>query len=461
MTDKKEESMMDMEPDPNRLGIDVLTGQETSNEESKDDVKIEEHQNDTQQTQSGLEVMADAAAITGHQHGDPIPDTSLIIDLSGRNVQPISDSEINAVEFLEPDIIEMGLSTLLDNVYSYKNTREFVTNKNNTPTKNSLNVKYINGHKNGLLEMPLWHFTTWFKNLRFCNAVLQPKDGKSMVWHFRVIALDPSSPEIIKNAPIQGKLPKFCDFAAAFYTGLFEKSKAITEKIQRAVANDKTIMIVALRLSPGTKVDSTLSKYTKHLIVVSAVSYQTYPNPNDTSAIDVFVSLMGVAHDKTKCPSQLQAWRRNELGLFMFIQVIKRCASIPKIEKIAIYLQCQEASSYQFYTKVGFRKLNSHLEDGFEKLPSHMHLSLKSSRPEAPGFGSAFMFLDKNEASAPYLMHLRTGSLRHYVADESSSKEVPGKDAPKLDGRPRSPALLVPVSTTPSHDRWKIGVYLC
>jgi hypothetical protein len=203
--------------------------------------------------------------------------------------------------------------------------------------------------------MPLWHFKNWFQDLRFSDAVLSPKDEKSKVWHFRVIALDPSSTEIKNVAPIEAKLPKFRDFAVAFYTGLFEKSKTITEKINRAVANDKTIMIVALRLSPGTEVGNSFSKYSK-LIVVSAVSYQTFQSPTDKAAMDVFVSLMGVANDKTICPSQLQAWRRNEFGLFMFIQLIKRCASIPAITKIAIYLQCQEASSFQFYTKVGFRR---------------------------------------------------------------------------------------------------------
>jgi hypothetical protein len=153
-----------------------------------------------------------------------------------------------------------------------------------------------------------------------------------------VIALDSSSTEIKNIAPIEAKLPKFRDFAVAFYTGLFEKSKAITEKINRAVANNKRIMIVALSLSPGTEVGNSFSKYSKS-IAVSAVSYQTFQSPTDKAAMDVFVSLMGVANDKTICPSQLQAWRRNEFGLFMFIQVIKRCASIPAITKIAIYLQ--------------------------------------------------------------------------------------------------------------------------
>ena len=137
--------------------------------------------------------------------------------------------------------------------------------------------------------MPLWHFKNWFQDLRFSDAVFAPKDEKSKVWHFRVIALDPSSTEIKNVAPIEAKLPKFRDFAVAFYTGLFEKSKAITEKINRAVANDKTIMIVALRLSPGTEVGNSFSKYSKS-IVVSAVSYQTFQSPTDKAAMDVFVS---------------------------------------------------------------------------------------------------------------------------------------------------------------------------
>ncbi len=107
----------------------------------------------------------------------------------------------------------------------------------------------------------------------------------------------------------------------------------------------------------------------------------------------------------------------------MFIQLIKRCASIPAITKIAIYLQCQEALSFQFYTKVGFRRLNSYFDDGFDKLPVHMHLSLKSTRPDTPGLGSVFIFYDKAvDASAPYLMQLRTGALSHYKPDDTTSQ---------------------------------------
>ena len=387
--------------------------------ESNDAVMQETNNKSTEQIQSGLKVMADAAAIT--IPANPEEALPTFVDLSKEKQNRTSALEVITEKSFLPDVVELGSSTLLESVYSFKNAAEFY-NLSNKPTKYSLYKQYTNGNKNGLLEMPLWHFKNWFQDLRFSDAVLSPKDEKSKVWHFRVIALDPSSTEIKNVAPIEAKLPKFRDFAVVFYTGLFEKSKIITEKINCAVANDKTIMIVALRLSPGTEVGNSFSKYSK-LIVVSAVSYQTFQSPTDKAAMDVFVSLMGVANDKTICPSQLQAWRRNEFGLFMFIQLIKRCASIPAITKIAIYLQCQEASSFQFYTKVGFRRLNSYFDDGFDKLPVHMHLSLKSTRPDTPGLGSAFMFYDKAvDASAPYLMQLRTGALSHYKPDDTTSQ---------------------------------------
>ena len=431
------------------LENDNVEEKETSNKESKADAEMQKENDDRmQQMQSGLEVMADAAAITTSAH--PSEALSMIDDSSRANDNPTSDLELNIDKSFLPDVVELGLSTLMESVYSFKTTKEFF-NLNNKPTKGSLLKQYTNGMKNGLMEMPLWHFKLWFDDLRFCDAVIEPKDAKSKVWHFRVIALDPSSPEIKNIAPIEAKLPKYRDFVAAFYTGLFEKSKAITEKINRAVANDKTIMIVALRLSPGTDVDNSFSKYSK-LIVVSAVSYQTFRSPANKAAMDVFVSLMGVADDKTVCPSQLQAWRRNDLGLFMFIQVIKRCASIPSVQNIAIYLQCQEASSFQFYTKVGFRRLNSHLDDGFDKLPLHMHWSLKSTRPDTPGLGSAFLFFDReNESSAPYLMHLRTGALRRCKTDDSTSQTFQGSAASKPSRLPdqlfwcRYPPPLLPI----------------
>ncbi len=84
-------------------------------------------------------------------------------------------------------------------------------------------------------------------------------------------------------------------------------------------------------------------------------------------------------------------------------------------KQISIFLQCQEASSLHFYRMIGFHKINSHSEDGFDLLPKHMQMNLKSLRPNDPGHNSGFIFYDKDSDLKPsFLMHLRPGGLRHH-----------------------------------------------
>ena len=100
-------------------------------------------------------------------------------------------------------------------------------------------------------------------------------------------------------------------FQTAFHETLFALLKEILTKIEQAVANDKTIMIVAVRLHPSAKVDQTFCTYIRKLIVVAAVLYQTYPNPTNALATDVFVSLMGVATSAVAHPKLIHFWLRN------------------------------------------------------------------------------------------------------------------------------------------------------
>ena len=67
---------------------------------------------------------------------------------------------------------------------------------------------------------------------------------------------------------------------------------------------------------------------------------------------------------------------------------------------------------------IGFHKINSHAKDGFDSLPSHMQINLKSLLPHDPGHNSAFIFYDKNSDLKPsFLMQLRPGGLRHHDED--------------------------------------------
>ena len=64
---------------------------------------------------------------------------------------------------------------------------------------------------------------------------------------------------------------------------------------------------------------------------------------------------------------------------------------------------------------IGFHKINSDSKDGFELLPKHIQINLKSLWPEDPGHNSAFIFYEKNSDLKPsFLMQLRTVGLRHH-----------------------------------------------
>ena len=118
--------------------------------------------------------------------------------------------------------------------------------------------------------------------------------------------MNPSSDGIKYIPVIATNLPKFQTIVTAFYENLFVPSKEILTKIKRAVPNDKTIMIVAVRLHPSAKLDQTLCTYIRKLIVVAA-----YPNPTNALATDVFVSLMGVATSAVAHPKLIHFWLRN------------------------------------------------------------------------------------------------------------------------------------------------------
>jgi hypothetical protein len=330
-----------------------------------------------------------------------------------------------------PEVRAVSVSSIDSSVYSFSGAKElyvpFEETINKTLTakqrvqeslsrQRKLLKTYNKSFENGLMEMPLLHFQNWFFGLRFANAVMHPKESNLTTWHFRVIAIDPSSDGYKHSPVIATNLPKFQKMVTAFYENLFAPSKEILMKIERAVANDKTIMIAAVRLHPSAKADQTFCTYVKKLIVVAAVSYEMYPNPTTALATDVFVSLMGVASSAVPHPTAIHSWRRNGIGIFLFVQVIKRCASMKaNAKQISIFLQCQEASSLHFYSMIGFHKINSHSEDGFDLLPKHMQMNLKSLRPNDPGHNSGFIFYDKDSDLKPsFLMHLRPGGLRHH-----------------------------------------------
>ena len=130
--------------------------------------------------------------------------------------------------------------------------------------------------------------------------------------------MNPSSDGLKYSAVIATNLPKFQKIVTAFYENLIALPKEILSKIERVVTNEKTIMTVAELLNPTARVDQMFCTYIKKLIFVAAVSYQTYPNPENALTMDVFVSLMGVASAAVPHPTLIHSWHQNGIGIFLF-----------------------------------------------------------------------------------------------------------------------------------------------
>jgi hypothetical protein len=146
----------------------------------------------------------------------------------------------------------------------------------------------------------------------------------------------------------------------------------MNHQIDRAMKDDVTLMIAGVRVPEKTAIPKQFADYSASLITLSAVSFQMFCDPNDKGTMSVILSLSGVTHHATVHPPSIQSWRRNGIGLFMLIQVIKRCASILEIASIEVFLQCSEPSALHFYTMIGFRQINKgERNDGYGLLPEH------------------------------------------------------------------------------------------
>ena len=98
----------------------------------------------------------------------------------------------------------------------------------------------------------------------------------------------------------------------------------------------------------------------------------------------------------------------------MLVYVIKWCASRSECKQIQVFLQCHEASSYQFYCMVGFRQKSTNHNDGFSTLPWSMQSAFKLVKKSWTENDSPFIFHhEKSQTPPPKLMMLPSGALQH------------------------------------------------
>jgi hypothetical protein len=176
----------------------------------------------------------------------------------------------------------------------------------------------------------------------------------------------------------------FFSCARRFYEDMFHASPSMNEQIEQAMNQGVTILFLAIPVGNNSAVPKSFSPYSTSLIAVAGVLFQMFRDPNETNLLSVFLSLLGVTHHSTAHPSSIHSWQRNGVGLFMTIQVIKRCASIKGVTTIEIFLQCSEPSALHFYTMIGFwQKNKGDSDDCFGLLPEHVRAGLKSRTPSA------------------------------------------------------------------------------
>ena len=70
------------------------------------------------------------------------------------------------------------------------------------------------------------------------------------------------------------------------------------------------------------------------------------------------------------------------IGQFMFILILKQCASFANGGSIEIFVQCHELSAFRFYCLLGFQHLNSNHDDGFTLLPKNLQDGLLAVPPK-------------------------------------------------------------------------------
>ena len=87
---------------------------------------------------------------------------------------------------------------------------------------------------------------------------------------------------------------------------------------------------------------------------------------------DVMLTWLSVSDRTHPMPSIAASWRRQGIGQFMFILIIKQCAAFLDGANIEVFLQCHEPGAFRFYCMLGFQRLNSNHDDGFTLLPKKL-----------------------------------------------------------------------------------------
>ena len=281
--------------------------------------------------------------------------------------------------------------------------------------------------KQGYAEIDLLRLKTWCKDLRFSTILESTIDG-NFTWHYAMIVIDPTATALkAKRSQHQReRVTSYTGFLQAFYEKGFLSNDISSKCMASALLMETSIIIVAKKVKTATKkgtdaaVTNTFNDAKQPKILV-AVTFRRCFEKEDGQDIACAISWLLVAKHETQHSPQINGWRRQGLGLFALICMIKHCYVVDRPKQDApmldIYLQCYEASAFHFYQMLGFKQINSKNEDGFEELPDGLKKSYDVTSRE-PG-RCVFHFFDGDDDEevhkVPFkLLKLESGSLRHF-----------------------------------------------
>ena len=283
--------------------------------------------------------------------------------------------------------------------YSFSGQPDF--SKLRSDGKNSLRgvvQRFKSIRRVGVFETPLERLKNWGTDLRMWRF-LKRNEGDNSKWLYHIVIVEPRAPVFhvatMKNAETTAKLEFFTSLARKFYLSAFEANADNTYKIELSLNRDSTAMLLAAKVGNKELPKSTLY-LRKNIVVVSAASYRcvcpeaadedakssgsstrasgskTLSSRNVDAGSNVMLTWLAVSDKTSPMPAIAASWRRQGIGQFMFILIIKQCAAFGNRGNIEIFLQCHEPGAFRFYCMLGFQRLNSNHDDGFTLLPKNL-----------------------------------------------------------------------------------------
>ena len=322
-------------------------------------------------------------------------------------------------------------------VYSFNFATEFEATK---IYKNSHQDYYTRAFSEQIVEVPLKIFKKWYSPLRLAKYVDEViVDDALERWVYRVIFVNPSQ----KLDPSKKQMYDWATtILAKSYLSTFNQNDEDEESIMTATTTDKSIMLVAMKLSFGSKIPKIASKAKCPVVVVAAVTYRhgllvdatTTPETIKPDLSKVIITWFHTAGPSCEIrPTYMQSWRRHGFGTFMLIHVIKRniCDQLTlnketRTDKgeVDVYLQSTQAAAFHFYTACGFRWMNDdskEKDDGFKLLPASLQAAIAGAH--ALTKKSPFIHLDPkvSDAVPAKLLLLWTGNLQLVTGGEEAN----------------------------------------